>query len=253
MEYYEISEKGNFEEKNHLIRKTSGPRGKVEEKLLDFRNNRVQPFKDDKIITSWNALTGIGYVMAWRATEDIDFLNRAETILHDLIQKHLVDDILVHSSLDGKRQSHEYLEDAASLLLLASYLYEEKRIKKEVFTPIYEKVNQFHNGTWFDSNEKDFHKIPAHSFDHPIPSSLSLVNMALLRRSILLKGEYQSVKYRQHSGNEFFNLCAFMSQGHWHCIHNTDLLAWKTMTINSIQIEDSTYSDCFEGSCSTQI
>jgi hypothetical protein len=57
------------------------------------------------------------------------------------------------------------------------------------------------------------------------------------------------LKYLQHSGNEFYNLCAFIAQGHWHIIHNADLLPWNDMSINSIQVEDNIYSDCFERSC----
>lgn len=249
MKHYEISEKGNFEGSNHLIRKVSGKRGLVEEKLLHIRKKRIQPFKDQKIITSWNALTGIGYVMAWRATGEISFLNRAENILINLIQKHLVDDILVHSSYDGQLHHQEYLEDSSVLLLLATFMYEENRSEGKVLTLLKEKINHFHDGTWFDSNAADFFKVPANGFDHPIPSSLSLVNMALLRCSILLKEDYHQLKYLHHSGNEFYNLCAFITQGHWHIIHNADLLSWNEVSANTIQVEDSTYSDCFEGSC----
>ncbi|MDG6218455.1 MAG: thioredoxin domain-containing protein [Candidatus Thermoplasmatota archaeon] len=249
MKHYEISEKGNFEKSNHLIKKTSKEKGMVEEKLMHIRNKRIQPFTDKKVITSWNALTGIGYVMAWRSTDEKSFLNHAENIFKHLIQKHLTDDIVVHSSLDGKLQRQGYLEDAASLLLLATFLYEEKKIEKEILIVLNEKVNQFHDGTWFDSNATDFLKIPAHDFDHPIPSSLSLVNLALVRYMILSKKEYHQIKYRQHAGNEIYNLYAFITQGHWHIIHNTDLLPWNKVSSNTIQVKDSIYSDCFEGSC----
>ena len=249
MKHYEISKKGNFEGNNHLVRKEFGKRGIIEEKLLNIRKKRVQPFKDQKIITSWNALTGIGYVMAWRATGEISFLNHAENILNNLIQKHLIGDILVHSSFGEKLHRQAYLEDAAALLLIASFMYEENKSEKKVLNLLREKVTQFHNGSWFNSNATDFFKMPANGFDHPIPSSLSLVNMALLRCSILLKEDYHPLKYRLHSGNEFYNLCAFIAQGHWHIIHSADLLPWDDVSINSIQVKDSIYSDCFEGSC----
>lgn len=67
LDHYEITKKGNFEGKNHLIRKKTGY-GKeisaIEEKLLEVRRKRVQPFTDRKKVTSWNALAGIGLLMA---------------------------------------------------------------------------------------------------------------------------------------------------------------------------------------------
>lgn len=252
MEHYEISEKGNFEGKNHLLRKSIGDYGIVEEKLLKLRKKREQPFMDRKIITSWNALTGIAFVMAWRAVGDRSLLNQAELILNKLLQKHVDGTVLAHSSYEGALQRQEFLEDVAALFVLATYIFEEKRSNKSVLLWLRKKVNEFNDGGWFESSSRDFYKVRALDFDHPFPSSVSLVTMALLRCSILLKEEYQSVNYRSYSGNEFYNLCAFISNGHWHCLHNPHIFSWSNVPLNTIQIRDTSYSDCFEGMCRTR-
>jgi len=249
---YEITEKGNFEGTNHLIRNMIGESGVVEEKLLKVRKKRLQPFIDRKIITSWNALLGIAYVMAWRAIGDISLLNTAEKILKNILIKHRFKDLLAHSSFDGLLQYQEFLEDTSSLLLLATYIYEEKRSNKDLIIWLRNKLNQFYDVGWFESNSRDFWKVSASDFDHPIPSSISMAAMALLRCSILLKEEYNLVSYRYHSGNEFYNLCAFITNGHWHYIHTSSIISWKNLSLNTIQVEDISYSDCFEGSCITK-
>jgi len=252
MNNYEVSQKGNFEGKNHLIRKNVGDYGIVEEKLLKERNKRMQPFIDRKIITSWNALTGIAFVMAWRALGDKSLLHQAELLLKKLVQKHIVGNVLAHSSYDGVLQRQEFLEDVSSLLLFATYIYEENRNNKRLLISLRNKVNTFNDSGWFESAIRDFFKVRALDFDHPFPSSVSLATMALLRCSILLKEEYPLVKYRSYSGNEFYNLCAFISNGHWHCIHTPRIFSWSEVPLNTLQIQDTSYSDCFEGTCLTR-
>lgn len=252
IEHYEISEKGNFEGYNHLIRRMVGKNGVVEEKLLKVRKKRLQPFIDRKIITSWNALTGIAYVIAWRALGDKLLLNQAEIILKKLVQKHVVGDLLAHSSYEGFLQRQEFLEDVSSLLLLTTYIYEEKCTNKNLMIWLRNKINQFNDGDWFESTTSDFCKVRTLDFDHPVPSSVSLATMALLRCSILLKEKYKLIKYQNFSGNEFYNLCAFISNGHWHYIHNTNIISWNSVPLNTIQVNDTIYSDCYEGTCLTK-
>ena len=72
---YTLSEEGNFEGRNHLIKRPGRRTGasphrvdagieESENRLLEVRRKRSQPFVDGKIISGWNALAGIGLVMA---------------------------------------------------------------------------------------------------------------------------------------------------------------------------------------------
>lgn len=248
---YDITKEGNFEASNHLIRKTPEKKGDIEEKLLQIRKQRVQPFTDRKIITSWNALTAIGLVMAWRATSDKSFLNRAVEVLDKLILNHLNGTSITHSSLDGTIQGgHEFLEDAASMLLLATYIHEENGNRKDLLSLLRQILLKFKTDGWIESQNRDFIKVMATDFDHPTPASVSLAEMALLRTSILMDEKSQHIGYKNSFSHDFHNLSAFISEGHWHLIHTPEKILWHKLSLNSLQILSNKFSDCFEGKCS---
>lgn len=275
---YFMSREGNFEGKIHLVGRNYFKRSGLEEKLLSLRRQKPQPFADRKIITSWNALAGVGLIMAYRATGKDTLLDKATTVFTRLINHHLVNDKLAHSSLNGTLQEQEFLEDAASLLLLATYIEEERaaineqpegsgavktvlnNATKEPGPPsglyvkniesLKGKVECFRDSdSWIQSNNPDFMKVSADEFDHPAPASSSLAEMALLRCR-LLSGEEDSIKkMNPQNGREFFNIASFIADGHWHMIHTPHKIDWNEISINSIQIRAEIYSDCFEGKC----
>lgn len=247
---FTITKEGNFEGTNHLVRKVPGERGIPEDKLLQIRKKRVQPFADRKIITSWNALTAIGLIMAWRATGNVSLLNKAIDVFEKLIQKHFNETSITHSSLNGISQTGEFLEDAAALLLLATYIHEEKEDKKNLIDLLKKIVLNFKEEKWIENKTKDFFKVTASDFDHSLPSSVSLAKMALFRASILMNEGIQHIKYKDPFSNDFHNLLAFIAEGHWHFVHTSEKLSWNTLSTNSIQILSSEFSDCFEGKCS---
>ncbi|HLP53012.1 MAG TPA: thioredoxin domain-containing protein [Chitinophagales bacterium] len=78
---YEVSEQGNFEGHNNLVRlPVNSDREKVLQwraMLLKERSKRVRPGLDDKVLTSWNALMLKGYCDAYKAFADNSFLERA--------------------------------------------------------------------------------------------------------------------------------------------------------------------------------
>lgn len=250
---YNITESGNFEKANHLIRRIPGKRGILEKKLLMIRKKRVQPFADKKIITSWNALTAIGFVMAWRATGNELLLDKAVNVLEKLIQKHFNGTTIAHSSLDGLIQNHGFLEDASALLLLATYIHEEKRDRKDLLYSLKEIVLSFRKDKWIENKNNDFTAVAASDFDHPAPSSTSLAEMAILRTSILMNEKFSSINYKTPFSNDFYNLSAFISEGHWHLIHTPEKLPWNKLSLNSIQVFLKEFSDCYEEKCSPVI
>ena len=79
---YEITDKGNFEGNNHLVKNKLMFLPEIEHKLLQVRKKRKQPFTDKKIVTNWNALIGIGLLIAGRK-------EKAKKIIYQLIEKTL--------------------------------------------------------------------------------------------------------------------------------------------------------------------
>ncbi|MBI1970338.1 thioredoxin domain-containing protein [Candidatus Woesearchaeota archaeon] len=262
----------NVEGKTHLIKRTNAFLPDIEKKLLQLRKKRKQPFTDKKYVTSWNALAGIGLLMAYRHC-DIDVAKvKAKLLFSNILAQHYREGIVHHSSYNGKLQPGEFLEDYATVLLLATYLYEETdedsedKELKDLIAALYAQLQKFHNrqrtksGQWIESKNNDFMEIPAQTYDHPTPSSASLASMAKRRAEIILeKGipgkEYETAdageEYKQPLQHDFYNLIIFMK--HWHIIHTPQKIKWKQLPANSIQIYCSNHSgkiqDCYQHKC----
>lgn len=254
-ENYEISQNGNFETKNHLIKKNindSKQLLEIEDKLLKIRKTREQPFADEKIITSLNALTGISLIHAYRYLGNKESLELAEQLFHNLLKKHYINNKLIHSSFNEKIQEHEFLEDYASFLLFITYLNEETNSYKEHMTNFIEKINNFkEDNLWIESDNKDFIKTEASFYDHPTPSSVSLSELATLRSEILLGKDYlKNEDFKESLNYDFFNISILIKKGLFHIISNKQLIDWNKLPLNSIQIKGEKFSDCYKGSCS---
>lgn len=248
-EVYALSETGNFEGKNHLLKKKDIFLPALEKKLLVVRKKRKQPFVDQKIITSWNALAGIGLVMAWRCVGNKKALEKAEKLFLALLKNHYKGKKLAHSSLDNCLQEQEFLEDSASLLLLATYLYEEGASQKEIIEEFLQKVKKFQNVYWVESKNPDFMEIPAQEYDHPTPSSISLAECAVLRAEIILGKEYGPDAYKQALSHDFFNLTTFFRNGNFHIIHSQEKISWEKLPLHCMQLSGSETQECYKGKC----
>ncbi|WP_062058676.1 thioredoxin domain-containing protein [Aquimarina longa] len=89
---------------------------KWRELLLTERQKRTSPDSDDKIITSWNALLINGFIDAYKAIGNIEYLNKA-IALSDAIQKNNTkDSFLVHTYKKNDQQQEGFLEDYAFLI-----------------------------------------------------------------------------------------------------------------------------------------
>jgi len=85
-------------------------------KLLAARDRRVRPGRDEKVLTSWNALMVGGMARAARAFERRDWLESARRSL-DFIRATLWNDgRLLATSKDGRAHLDAYLDDHAYLL-----------------------------------------------------------------------------------------------------------------------------------------
>ena len=147
-EYYNVSEKGNWEHHKNILHRTypevdmAKKRdmsdaewkrfvSKANAKLLAERAKRVRPGLDDKILTSWNALMLTGYVDAYRAFGEQRFLDaalkNAHFILKNCKQK---DHRLNRNYKDGKSVINAFLDDysltAEAFIALYQATFDEK-------------------------------------------------------------------------------------------------------------------------------
>jgi len=249
---YQISPSGNFAGKNHLIKKDERFLPTIEAKLLEARRSRSQPFIDKKFITSWNALTGIAFIMAHRYIGYQEGLEKAEVIFDTLIEKHTEGNIIFHSSINSKVQGESFLEDYASLLLLATYLGEETNSYKDYLAVLSEDLQKqfYRKGVWYEAlPDTDFTHIPASTYDQPMPSSRSLAEFALLRTDILLGRPFHPDKYLRPVGQDFLNLTVFIKNGNFHIIQTPKKISWDQLPFNAIQLSSNTIEDCYAGTC----
>ncbi len=139
--YYNISEYGNFDSNTNIPnidgaseehRKLSGITSgefnslisKSKQTLLATRERRTPPGKDDKILTSWNALAISAFCRGYQITRDEKYrsaaLSAAEFIVHNLLD----DAQLKHSCRKGTKSSGLFLEDYAYFSAALIDLYE---------------------------------------------------------------------------------------------------------------------------------
>ncbi|MEZ4962947.1 MAG: thioredoxin domain-containing protein [Saprospiraceae bacterium] len=141
-DFFEITQTGNWEDgKNILHRKKTAAEvakkhGLSEDalnqlitaakgKLLKARSARIRPTLDDKALTAWNALMLKGYVDAYRALGDNNYLAAAlqsgQFILDKMMQP---DNRLNRNYKDGKAVINAFLDDYALTIDAFTDLYQ---------------------------------------------------------------------------------------------------------------------------------
>ena len=85
-------------------------------KLLAARRERVPPARDDKILTSWNALMIKGMARAGRLLQREDWVDSASGALDFLVTTHFDGERLYATSRDGEAGLNAYLDDYAYLI-----------------------------------------------------------------------------------------------------------------------------------------
>lgn len=131
---YGIARAGNFQGRNILQRLGSLhlPLSEADDALLkkqratllEARDKRVRPMRDDKILTDWNAMAIAALARAGTAFRRPDWVAQAVQTF-DFIVKHLGDgDRLYHSLSAGKRQHMAFAEDYAQMARAAYVLFE---------------------------------------------------------------------------------------------------------------------------------
>ena len=249
-EVYAVSPEGNFGGKNHLLKKKKKFLPALEKKLLTIRKGRPQPFIDRKIITAWNALVGIGFIHAYRYCNDNKALAKARRLADSLLERHYCAGKLARSSFEEDVQTEEFLQDYAALLLFLTYLYEETGGYEKEMDTLAERLSSFRRGTnWVESFNQDFFPVTAETFDHPIPGSISLAEMALVRMCILRGGAYAPSPYHLPLHNDFRNIVSLITNGLFHIVETPEKCEWNTMPVNSMQLKGARFQDCFKGAC----
>jgi uncharacterized protein YyaL (SSP411 family) len=163
-------------------------------KLLKVRTLRIWPARDEKILTSWNALGIKGLAIAARALNRPD-LAQAATAAVDFIHRHLWrDGRLLATYKDGRSHLPAYLDDYAFLLdALLELLQTRWRSRDLEFAQSLAAVllSQFedtdHGGFFFTARDHETLIHRSKTFgDESVPSGNAIAASALTRMGYLL-------------------------------------------------------------------
>ena len=200
MQFYGVSEGGNFEGRN-ILHLASGADSEPPQELNEMRRalyearaKRVWPGLDDKRLTAWNALMIAVLAEAGAVLGREDYLEAARACA-DFVWGELRDDegTLLRTYKDGRAHLKAYLEDHAFLLEAALDLYEALfeavwfERASELADTLLARFADGERGGFF-STADDHESLIARRKeigDHPIPSGNSAAAFGLLRLAAL--------------------------------------------------------------------
>ncbi|HET8640152.1 MAG TPA: thioredoxin domain-containing protein [Solirubrobacterales bacterium] len=200
IEFYGVSESGNFEGRNVLHRAHGAGAPEPPELsaarrvLLQTRERRPRPGLDDKRLTSWNALMIAALAEAGAVLGRADYLAAARdcaSFVLDSVRNS--EGQLLRTYKDGDARINAYLEDHAFLLEALLALYEasfERRWFDEARNVAGSMVARFgdtERGGFFSTSDDHEELIARRKEigDHPIPSGNSAAAFGLLRLAAL--------------------------------------------------------------------
>jgi uncharacterized protein len=203
--YYNITDHGNFENQTNipninrdsdLYREKSGLSDDRFEKIIaeqkeilfKERQNRVRPFTDDKILTSWNGLTLSALAKGYKITQDEQYRTAALQTAQFIKNKLILNDKLLHSYRDGKISEGQFLEDYAyfiqGLLDLYEIVYDYKwiRLAEKLSLDAIALFSDEKNNLYLSpSDQKDHFIRPKDVTDGALPAPGSILIHSLIK------------------------------------------------------------------------
>lgn len=245
LEYYNVDEKGNWENGNNILN-----RGKADEVFLteqkieksqwdvllrDFkkvllreRHLRTRPGLDDKILTAWNAMTISGLTDAYRAFDDRRFLKAAVLNMRFLENEVMESTRLFRSYKDKRVHISGFLDDYAALIQAQIKLYEvtfdeywvrrAESFMNHVITNFYDESDGFFFYTSAESEKLLVRK--KEIFDNVIPSSNSVIAWCLFRLGNLLQNNgWQAMASRMTDSLSSIIIAEPNFMSHWGIVY----------------------------------
>lgn len=231
---FAVTERGTFEHGASVLQLPAEPDDaerfeRVRAALLAARASRVQPARDDKVVTAWNGLAITALAEASVALDDPVLLAAAVRCAEMIVDLHFVGGRLRRASLGGVvGDSAAILEDYAALATGLLTLYQLTSDASWLATAA-ELVGlaQAHfadpdrPGRWFDSAD-DAERLmvrPADPLDGATPSGAALIAEALLTIAHLVDGEW-ATRYGEAAAEALLAHSPLLdkaprSAGHW--------------------------------------
>ncbi|HSB57925.1 MAG TPA: thioredoxin domain-containing protein [Nitrosopumilaceae archaeon] len=168
--YYDVTDGGNFEGhnilNNHIRTSTVAFQcGKSEddvkniikessEKLFAERSKRIEPGKDEKILTSWNALMISAFAKGYRISGTEKFLQASRNCIKFIEEKLTINSELLRTYKDGQGKLKAYLDDYAYFVNALLDVFEVEPLEKYIHLAI-QHANYLIDHFW-DVKENNF-------------------------------------------------------------------------------------------------
>lgn len=207
--HFDITDKGNFEEKSIPNLLNSDHTDKSFEELLpklqQFRKNRYSLHLDDKILTSWNSLMIAAMCELYLVSKKDIYMTAAQKS-DEYIKTHLCEDnTLFVSFRDGKRGVSGFLDDYASYILAqlclyrgtleANYLNRAKQMCNEVVSDFSDNTGGFY---LYGNQSEELLLRPKETYDGAIPSGNSLMAYNFVKLYLLTSDDkYKNLAEKQ--------------------------------------------------------
>jgi len=217
-EYYDVTERGNWEHVNILNRKQGVEEFAAEKKLaeqevrellakgvrklMERRNSRVRPLLDDKILLGWNALMITAYCKVFGALGDDRFRGRAVLGMNFLWTRLRKDGSFYHSYKNGDAKYPAFLDDLAYLSQALIHLQEVTgngdylKQARELAGYVISHFSEEETGFFFftNANQKDVILRKKEVYDGATPSGNAVMALNLFYLAIIF--DEQSWKER---------------------------------------------------------
>jgi uncharacterized protein YyaL (SSP411 family) len=208
--YYQITSAGNWENGNNILyRKEDDAKfardhplsedelhhllQKSDKALFDARAKRIHPSVDDKVLTSWNALMISGYLEAYHALGDKNYLGAALKCAHfiekEMLQKDgsLWRNYLHHKpDIQGMLDDYAFFSDACIHLYQTTFDIHWLNLAKELSAYALKHFYNPQNGLFYYTSDEASHLIARNQEieDNVLPSSNSVMANVLYRLGI---------------------------------------------------------------------
>ena len=231
---FAVTAAGTFEAASSVLQLPVDPDdadrlNRVRTALLAARRTRVQPDRDDKVVTAWNGLAITALAEAGVALGRPELLDAACRCADAVVDLHLVDGRLRRASLGGRvGDSAGILEDYGALatgLLTIYQLTADQRWLSAATGLLDTALSHFADpdraGRWFDTAD-DAEQLmyrPGDPVDGATPSGAALIAEALLTGGQLAEPD-RADRYRQAAGDALHAASPLLaaaprSAGHW--------------------------------------
>ncbi|MYR06303.1 DUF255 domain-containing protein [Gordonia sp. SID5947] len=197
-EVLEVTSDGTFEHGRSTLQLPHDPDdpvrfAEIRRRLLAVRSGRVQPARDDKVVTGWNAMAVTALVEAGAGLGRPDWIDLGAWCARAMLDRHVVGGQLRRSSLGGVvGQPAAALDDHAALVTSLLTLHQvtgETHWREDGLAVLDATIEQFADpdapGTWFDAVGDGLITRPRDPVDGATPAGASLMAEALLAASAL--------------------------------------------------------------------